>query len=65
MVRFLETLELNSPSPNDGFMYKFDTVNNTIRIYGAGGSAGAAGVEMTAASVPALGTTLYGIAQGW
>lgn len=64
MVRFVERLSLDSPSPGDGFMYKWDSVNNTIRIYQGAGAAGP-GVEVTTAYVPANNTTLYGSALGW
>jgi hypothetical protein len=65
LVRFLESLQLNDASSPDGFVYKYDTVHNSIRIYGGSASAGTAGTEMSAAGVPANGTTLYATAVGW
>jgi hypothetical protein len=63
MVRFLERLLLDSPSPGDGFVYKWDSINNSIRIYESAGVVGPL-VELTAANTPAA-TTLYATAQGW
>lgn len=65
LVRFLERLQIDSPSPGDGYVYKWDSVNNSIRIYQVGAAVATPLAEVSTAFVPANNTTLYATAVGW
>lgn len=57
-TNFLETLDLIDPSNSDAFLYKYDQVNQKIRIYTT-----STNTELGAVAVAA--TTLYAEAIGW
>jgi|SRR6266850_8015033 len=65
MTRQIDYVTLVDPMAGDGFVYKYDSVNNKIRIYAETTVAtNAALLEATAAFAPAA-TTLVGEAVGW
>ena len=59
MVRFLDGLEYIESASDDSNQYKYDFVNNKIRIY-----IGTTGVEMGAVA-PVAARTIYADAIGW
>lgn len=63
------TLVMVDMSNADGYLYKWDKVNNKIRIYqspavAAAPSVAAAFSEVTTAFVPASGVTIYALIRG-
>ena len=59
MVRFLDGIDSLETASDDTNIYKFDSVNNKLRIWIPN-----TGVEMGAVA-PAANRTLYGFATGW
>jgi hypothetical protein len=64
-ARFLETLDFLDNSSADGFLYKYDEVNNKIRIYQGDNTnaAAAPNIELGAVAVPTK--TFRAFAWGW
>lgn len=58
------SVTIYAASPGDGFLYKYDPTNSTIRIYQAPASGPAALVELTTAATPAA-TTLLATVSGF
>jgi hypothetical protein len=63
--RFLDTIDITDAASANGFLYKYDEVNNKLRIYqGDNANAGAApAVELGAVAIAA--TTIRAISWGW
>lgn len=66
----VRSLDLFSPSSGDGYLYKYDFVNNKIRIYQSPAIASApstavALIEVTTAFVPVSNVTLYASVSGY
>lgn len=66
LPNYVRSVDLVDPSNGDGFVYKWDSVNNKIRIYQSGvQSASALPLAEIATSVTPAATTLVVSAQGW
>jgi hypothetical protein len=60
----IQSLEFVDDSSGDGYVYKYDATNKTIRIYQANYTATAAGVLVELGSVAVAATTLVVAAEG-
>jgi hypothetical protein len=67
MPNYLANLILSSPSPSDGFLYKYDAVNDSIRIYQSAAESATAGplVELVANTATPAATVILAEAHGW
>jgi hypothetical protein len=64
MARFLEFLNLQDSS-GDGYLYKYDSVNQKIRIYQGDNTNAAAAPAVELGAVVPVATSIVGEAIGW